>query len=185
MRRYLLPALLLLLLLGSGWLAWLKPDNPVDLIDRSGQPLPDYTLEGLQLRQYDEQGMLARILKAKRLEHVADQGTALDQPRLTVESAEGAPWQISGARGQVSADGQLLTLPDDVLITRLATVTNRPLRLETRNLRYHLDKGYAETDEAVTVTSDHDRIDAVGLQAWLQDPGRIHFRSQVRGHYEP
>lgn len=185
-RRHLLLMLLLLLLVGSTWLAWLRPgDAPISL-DRNGQPLPDYYLTGLTLRQFGPTGDLTRVLKAERLTHVAEQGTELQRPVITLENAAGAPWQVTGDRGQLTPDGNLLTLPDAVLITRAASPQNRPIRLVTRNLRYRMDQGYAETDEAVTVTSDHqDRIDAVGLRAWLQDPGRIHFRSQVRGHYEP
>jgi lipopolysaccharide export system protein LptC len=76
-------------------------------------------------------------------------------------------------------------MPEDVQISRSATPANRPLQVTTRNLRYRPAEGYAETDEAVTVTSNQDRIDAVGLQAWLLEPARMRFRSQVRGHYEP
>jgi len=184
-RHQLLLILLFAILAGSTWLAWLQPDDAPIPLDRSGQPLPDYYLTGLSLRQYGPDGGLARVLKAERLTHVLEQGTALQQPRLTLENPVGAPWVVSGERGQLDPDGTTLTLPDAVLITRLATPYNRSMRLETRNLRYRMDQGYAETDEAVTVISDRDRIDAVGLQAWLQDPGRIHFSSQVRGHYEP
>jgi LPS export ABC transporter protein LptC len=184
-RHQLLLILLFAVLAGSTWLAWLQPDAPAIPLGRTGQPLPDYYLSGLDLRQYGPDGRLARLLKAERLTYVMEQGTTLQQPRLTLENAVGAPWVVSGEGGQLDPDGTTLTLPGAVLITRLATPDNRSVRLETRNLQYRMDQGYAETDEAVTVISDRDRIDAVGLQAWLQDPGRIHFRSQVRGHYEP
>ncbi len=178
--------LLVVVLLGTGWLAWLRPPAAVVPIDRSGGPLPDYTLSGLTLRQYGDTGELDRVLKATEVIHIADDGTRLTAPRVTLLARDGgAPWEISGATGRMDADGNTLTLPNDALITRSATPANRPLQLQTRKLSYRLDRGYAETDEAVTVTSDRDRITAVGLQAWLQTPGRIHFKSQVRGHYEP
>lgn len=184
--RRILPLLLIALLLGTGWLAWIDQGQDMAPIDRSGQPLPDYTLSGLTLRQYGEHGQLDRVLKAGYLEHIAQQGTRLTKPELTVTSRDGgAPWVIRGATGRVDPTGTRLTLPDDAVIIRAATPANRPLHLKTRNLSYRLDQGYAQTDEAVTVTSDRDRIHAVGLQAWLQDPARIHFKSQVRGHYEP
>lgn len=178
-------AVLLAALAVSSWLAWLRPEPPIIPLDRDGKPLPDYYLTGLTLRQFDPEGRLAHLLKAKRLSHVEGASTDLTDPRLTVESQQGAPWQISAQRGTLDPSGTWLTLPDAVTITRRASLSNRPLELHTRALRYRLDQGYAETDEAVTVTSGSDRIDAVGAQAWLQDPGRIHFKSQVRGHYEP
>ena len=43
MSRANLPLLILLALaIGSGWLAWLQPDEDITPIDRNGQPLPDY-----------------------------------------------------------------------------------------------------------------------------------------------
>jgi LPS export ABC transporter protein LptC len=177
--------LLMLALAGSAWLAWLQPETGILSLDRNGEPLADYYLTGLTLDQFGPDGSLQRTLKAERLDHHAGQGTRLDQPRLTVQTRSGSPWLIVGERGHLDPAGELLTLSDQVQITRLATPHNRPVRLTTRDLRYRPGEGYAETDEAVTVTSDRDRVDAVGMQAWLLDPARIHFRSQVRGHYEP
>jgi LPS export ABC transporter protein LptC len=177
--------LLLVALVGSAWLAWLRPDGGIIPLSRDDGSDADYYLTGLTLQQFGADGTLLRTLKAERLSHVAGLGTTLDQPHLTVENASGSPWVIVGSRGHLDPDGTVLTMPEDVEITRLATPANRPLRLNTRNLRYRPAEGYAETDEAVTVISDRDRVDAVGLEAWLLDPVRIHFRSQVRGRYEP
>lgn len=185
LRRALLWTLLLGVLALSAWLAWLRPEDAIIPVDRHGAPLPDYYLTGVTLRQYGVDGGLSRQLKAERLDHIQGTGTDLTAPRLTLDNRDGAPWQVNAEHGVLSPDGKLLTLPDAVHISRRASLTNRPLQLQTTALRYRLEQGYAETDEAVTVTSERDRVDAVGMQAWLQDPGRIHFRSQVRGHYEP
>lgn len=183
--RLTLLLLLLAALAATGWQAWLRPAADIVPLDRDGTPLPDYYLTGLTLQEFAPDGSLARTLKTARLSHVAAQGTDLQQPHLTVDTARGSPWLIEAARGHLDPSGKVLDLPGAVQVTRLATPDNRPLRLETRDLQLRPAEGYAETDQPVTVTSDRDRINAVGLQAWLQDPVRIHFRSRVRGHYEP
>jgi lipopolysaccharide export system protein LptC len=169
----------------SAWLAWGGPEDKAAPLDAAGKPLPDYYLTGLTLEDYNADGDLSRILRTERLSHISADGTDLEQPRLTLETPQGSPWTITAKQGQLDAAGDTLTLPGAVQITRLATPQNRPLRLNTANLRVRPKQGYAETDEPVTVISNGDRIDAVGFEAWLQGPARIHFRSQVRGHYEP
>jgi lipopolysaccharide export system protein LptC len=182
-------ALLLLLLAvvaaGTTWLAWLRPPEALRSPQHSDGPVADYYLKDISLRHYAVDGALHRLLKAERLEHIPGKGTQLEQPRLTQENPSGSPWQISAARGQLSPDGATLTLLGEVEISRLATPDNQPIHLLTSNLRYRQADGYAETDEAVTVTRDQSRIDAVGLKAWLQPPGHIQFLSQVKARYEP
>ena len=177
--------LLVVALVLSAWLAWRPTDAPPPPLAADGTPMPDYYLTGLTLQDYAPDGTLSRVLRTERMSHITDDGTALVQPQLTLENSQGSPWVITGERGQLNPGGDTLTLPDQVQITRLATPDNRPLRLTTSNLRVRPAEGYAETDEAVTVVSNGDRIDAVGLKAWLQGPARIHFNSQVKGHYEP
>jgi LPS export ABC transporter protein LptC len=183
-RTYLL-LLLLLLAAGSAWLAWWQPGTEDTARSRADRPLPDYYLSTVTLRHYSPDGTLQRLLKAERLEHVPGVGTHLAQPRLTLENPVGSPWHITAIEGRLNPDGTILHLPGEVLISRLATPFNRPVRLQTRDLHYQQAEGYIETDEAVTVTSERDRIDAVGLKAWLQAPSHLQFLSRVRAHYEP
>jgi LPS export ABC transporter protein LptC len=177
--------LLIFLAAGSAWLAWWQPRLNGTATDADGQVLPNYYLTTVTLRNYATDGTLQRTLKAERLEHVPGVGTHVIQPRLTLESKIGSPWTISATEGRLNVDGTVLTLPGKVSISRLATPANRAVRLQTSNLLYRHLEGYIETDEAVTVTSERDRISAVGLKAWLQEPGRLRFLSSVRAHYEP
>jgi LPS export ABC transporter protein LptC len=183
--RSYLSLLLIALAAGSAWLAWWQPDMTDTKRTHDGQALPNYYLTTVTLRNYTPDGALQRVLKAERLEHIPDVGTHLTQPRLTLENPVGAPWTITATEGRLNADGSVLNLPGKVLISRLATPQNRPVRLQTSDLRYRQAEGYIETDEAVTVTSEKDRINAVGLKAWLQAPGHLQFLSRVRAHYEP
>lgn len=173
------------LAIGSAWLAWLQPEpDSIPLADKAGT-LPDYYLTDVTLTHYGPDGALEGVLKSKRMTHLPGQGTALQQPHLTRRNPTGAPWVVTADSGQVAPDGDTLDLAGNVVISRLATPDNRAMQLETPKLRYRQSEAYAETDEAVTVTSEKDRIDAVGLKAWLKSPGHLQFLSQVRARYEP
>ncbi len=144
----------------------------------------DYYLRDLDFVTYSAQGDPARALKAPELRHYPDDdSTELDAPRLVVFKPGRPPWRVRSDSGWVSSNGELLRLQGRVLIERDAGEGVRPMRIVTRDLRVEPGRDYAETDEAVRVTSLNDRIDSVGMQAWLSDPGRIKFLSQVRGHY--
>lgn len=144
----------------------------------------DYYLRELDFATYSELGSLARTLQAPELRHYSDDdSTELDQPRLTIFKDGAPPWKVHSATGWVSPDGERVQLRGDVLIERDAGTDVRPMRIVTRDVRVEPERDYAETDEPVTVTSFGDRIDSVGMQAWLREPGRIKFLSQVRGHY--
>jgi lipopolysaccharide export system protein LptC len=144
----------------------------------------DYYLRTLDFSTFSEQGELARTLKSPELRHYADDdSTELDRPHLTIYKNDAPPWRVRSDTGWVSPDGKLVKLHGDVLIERDAGRDIRPMRIVTRSMRVEPERDYAETDEPVTVTSLNDRIDSVGMQAWLREPGRIKFLSQVRGHY--
>jgi lipopolysaccharide export system protein LptC len=85
----------------------------------------------------------------------------------------------------VSADGTLILLQGDVLITREGDSDDRPMRIVTSNLRVQPEQDYAETDEKVRVISETDWVDSIGMQAWMRPPSRLKFLSQVKGYYVP
>ena len=168
----------------SWWLARdVERDHRLSSGPRDNREI-DYYLRELDFSTYTEQGILARTLQAPELRHYPDDGsTELDRPRFTIHKNGVPPWRVRSETGWVSPDGKRVHLHGDVLIERDAGADIRPMRIVTRNMRVEPERDYAETDEPVTVTSFNDRIDSVGMQAWLREPGRIKFLSQVRGHY--
>lgn len=181
--------LLAVLLICAAALSWwlLQHDQPDDPAAVSGaQRTVDYYVVGLDVTRMTPAGLPAHRLRAQRLNHFSsDETTELDQPRLTVYQADAPPWEVDAERARISADGSVLLLQGEVLIERAAGRTTRPIRMQTRELRVRPREDYAETDEKVRVVSNADRLDAVGMQAWLRPPSRIQFLSQVKGHYVP
>ena len=168
---------------------WLTQEHITDkpaVEEQSAGKQPDFYIKGLALTTTDKDGQPTRTLSAQELRHfLHDSSTELVKAALTIHTDQGTPWQITAESGWVSADGDLILLNGPTRLTREEGPNNRPLSLETRNLRIQPREGYAETDEKVTVISNQDRMEAVGLQAWLKRPTRIKFLSQVKGRYVP
>ncbi|WP_457676707.1 LPS export ABC transporter periplasmic protein LptC [Thiolapillus sp.] len=178
---------LLLLLLGLLAITWWasRPDpSPAVPDDSANAEIQDYFVDGLILRQFDTSGRLSHRLLAQDMQHYRDSGlTRLTAPRYLLYQ-EGLPlWRIQADRGTLSSDQTLLKLLGKTIIEREADAIHPAMRLVTADLRIYPQKEYAETDEAVTVTSEQNWIESTGMQAWFQAPGKILFPAQTRAHY--
>jgi lipopolysaccharide export system protein LptC len=166
------------------WLASSRKSAPGGPETAAAPHQVDYYLRDLRATTMSDTGEPARTLVAKDLRHYADDRTTeLSQPELTVYQGPQPPWLIVSDDGWISADGSLVLLGGEVHITRDAGDDNRPMRIDTRDLRIQPREDYAETDEKVRVRSERDRIDATGMQAWLRSPARIKFLANVKGYY--
>lgn len=179
---------LIIVLAAASW--WLGNTRPVDQKPRTIQTTPprevDYLIRGLDATEMSLSGLPARTLNARELRHFpADDTTELVQPRLTVHQQDGPPWIIVSDTGWVSADGSLILLRGAVHITREGSDSNRPMQLDTHNLRVQPHQDYAETDEKVRVRSGQDRVNATGMQAWFRSPTKIKLLANVKGHHVP
>ena len=183
----LIAAALLLLAAFTWWLAERTASETGPATPNApGARVADYYVRGLSLTTTTPDGKPGRTLHTAELRHyLADNTTELEDAELTVYQHDQPPWRIHAERGRVSPDGDLVLLQGEVAITRVAAPGIRPLQVLTRDVRVQPRQDYAETDEHVTVTSLTDRIEAVGMQAWLREPARFKFLSQVRGRYVP
>ena len=189
------PAVLLLILgliAGASWLLLdtspLHPDTPAgDKVsaDLAGHQV-DYYLRGLQTTTMGQDGKPTRTLRAEQVKHFLDTNTTeLLQPRLTIHQGDQPAWEVQAGSGWVSADGKLILLDDEVRIDREQGTANQPVHITTAKLRVQPEEGYAETDEQVRVRSNHDWLDATGMQVWLRQPSRIKFLADVKAFYAP
>jgi lipopolysaccharide export system protein LptC len=176
---------LIAVLAGTTW--WLAGSRRVEQAEpttHAGVREADYYLKDMQATTMNEAGQPARTLEAQELRHYPGDGTTeLTRPRLTVHQGKQPPWLVVSDDGWISADASLVLLGGEVHITRDAGSDNRPMRIDTRNLRVQPRQDYAETDETVRVRSEQDRIDATGMQAWLRSPARIKLLANVKGYY--
>ncbi len=171
---------------GSWWLASDRAPERLAPVSREAPREVDYYLRGVHATTMTRDGQPARTLEARELKHFPDDDTTeLTQPKLTVHQGSGPPWVVEAETGWVSSDGSLILLNGETHINRAQGSDNRPLRIDTRDLRIQPRQDYAETDEKVRVRSWKDRIDAVGMQAWFRVPARIKFLADVKGYYAP
>jgi lipopolysaccharide export system protein LptC len=141
-------------------------------------------VEELELTTFDAGGTPLRRLQAARLVHYRGSGdTRLLRPRFTLFEQERELWRIVSESGLLAQDHSRLELEGEVKIRRRGDSRHPPLHIETRDLLVKPDTEYAETAAPVKITSDDNRISAVGMRAWLRPPGHIRFLSQTRAYY--
>jgi lipopolysaccharide export system protein LptC len=186
MRHPLVLWTLLLLAAGLSWWLGGGGQRPSPVATHQGPREVDYYLRDFNATRMGPDGRPDRTLSARELRHFPDDDTTeLAQPVLDIHQGEAPPWVVRSERGWVSANGDLILLQGAVHIERAAGPRNRPMRIDTRNLRVQPRQDYAETDERVRVRSGRDRIDATGMQAWFRAPARIKFLADVKGYYAP
>ena len=168
---------------GTWWLTWTGQDEPV--IEAQERFVPDFFMDGAHIVDLDSDGQPKAKLLAKSLIHYPDDdSTDLTNPDLTMYKQGAAPWHIVSERASVSGGGDLIHFQGDVTANRDASDGTRPMRLVTRNLRVRTDDNYAETDEHAAFLSAGNRLEGVGMRAWMDTPARLRLLSDVRSIYE-
>jgi len=187
MPRWLVIMVLLLVTAVASWQLGGEPPATDAGIDAPSEARAvDYRVRGFEVVRMTSDGMPAHRLRATSLRHFTDDDTTeLESPRLTVFQNDAPPWEVDALQAWMSADGSLILLTGDVVIERAGDSANPPTRLETRELRVQPRTDYAETDAPVRVETDLDRLDAVGMKAWLRPPSRLKFLSEVEATYVP
>ncbi len=144
----------------------------------------DYFLENFTNTVMDPEGKPYRRLSADRMLHFPDNdSTELNNPFLTLFVDNLPLWEIRSETGWLSGDGSLLLLNGPATIDRAASPAGQKLNIVTSNLRLQPENNYAETDEPITVKSNGNTVNSVGMQAWFSQPIRIKFLNKAKGHY--
>jgi lipopolysaccharide export system protein LptC len=187
MPRWLIITVLLLVAAVATWqLGGESSDEDAGMDAPSEERAVDYRVRGFEVVRMTADGAPAHRLRAASLRHFIDDGTSeLETPHLTVFQDDAPPWEVDAAQAWMSADGSLILLTGTVVIEREGDAANPPTRLTTSELRVQPRTDYAETDAPVRLETDLDRVDAVGMQAWLRPPSRLKLLSEVEGVYVP
>jgi lipopolysaccharide export system protein LptC len=181
-KNLLLVALALLLVALGNWLA----EQGAKQVDKRLAPEPtvqqDYYLNDVTITAFDEQGQPQHRLHAKQLSHItAAEQTEIQQPNLEVLVQNKVAWRVVAEHGEINAQQDLVLLQGKVSLTQ--SDKGAPLRLTTSALRIQPKRGYADTNQPVSLIQASSRIDAVGMKIEQQEQ-RLLLLSQVRGHYE-
>ncbi len=176
--------LLLLGLVGITW--WASQPEPLQatLSSNDKDQIQDYFVEGLELKQFDPRGNLSHVLEAQQLQHYLGSGiTDLTLPIYTLYDQKRPQSMVQAETGELSKDHSRLKLQGTTFIDWKGNDQRPAMNMLTSDLTIYPQREYAETSAAVTVISEQNWIESVGMQAWLKSPGRIHFIAQTRAHY--
>jgi lipopolysaccharide export system protein LptC len=148
--------------------------------------VPQYFVRNLYTTSMGTDGLPERQVETiNMVQYLDDETTELESPSYNFFRREGAPWHVKAEQGWLSSDGELALLSGRVTIFRPAQEKLPSLKMVTSDLRVQPENNYLETDNHVNVKSGKDVIDAVGMQAWMGEPGRIKFLSEVKANYVP
>ena len=177
-----LPLLLLLTLLGAGllWWTWPKQALPFIAVDwRGGIQRGDQAASDVVLRQYDAQGALELLARAKGAYHLP-QGNRTVLSGLSLERFRPqGNLTLQAQHGLLRNGDQELLAWGDVLATLAPNST-----LRTEKLRYDPKTGVIESQDPVFLTHGPSTLQGVGLWASVKTE-QFRLLSQVRGIYVP
>ena len=183
--RYLITGTLIVLVVALALAVGYWNIRPASFTPQAVQaPLqPDFFMDNPRIRQLNEQGQPVYDLASERAAHQIDRDmTELDEPRLQYyREGDQQPWDMRARYGEVSADGQLVELSEDVVVEQQLD-GQAARRLSTAALTVYPKRNYAETDRNVTIEAGGVTT-ATGMQAYFND-GRIELLSNVRGEHE-
>lgn len=183
-RRLLTYVLLVLAVIGSGWVAeQLAPPGEPREGKTPGQI--DYYSRNIHRITADIHGKRRNVLTAEKLTHYhSDDHSELERPVLTLYSSDGPPWVIHGERGTVSSKSTDVFLEGPVLVLRDADRKGRTFRAETSNVRIKPDEEYGETEDFVEIFSPPDELSGIGMQVHFGKALRVTVLSSVRRKHE-
>ncbi len=145
--------------------------------------LPDLYIEQPQWDLFDEQGRPVRQLRAERLEQWAGEPHArLIQPRLNIRDHHQRHWELRAGRGRMSADGQPLSLEQQVVLEPGGDARDGTT-VSTERLKIAGNGALVETDAPVVLQSGNWHFSAGGLRADLGQQ-RVELLNRVRGTHE-
>lgn len=167
----------------SLWLARISQNDTVKSTAKQRHD-PDYIVEAMKGKRFDEQGKLQYTLDADRVMHFPDDdSTELNNPRvLFLGRAE--PLRMTAQFGQVSKDGKVVTMMNEVHVLREATKQRPEMTLTTDLLTVVPDDEYASTPAPVTITQENSVLHGTGME--LNNITAVaKLKSRVRGTLTP
>lgn len=158
---------LAVLLLLAGLTLWLERATrlPDTVSDGRNRHDPDFIAENFTVRQLDAEGNVKYALSAQKMLHYPDdESTEVFEPRLVyLESPP--PFHLQARRADISKDGKVIVLREDVLGRREAAPKDPAMTIATPRLTVWPDEEFARTDSPVTLTHGASVVKGVGMDA--------------------
>ena len=183
MRTFLSLVIVFALALISIWFQDLFKE-PTSIIEEKDEHFPDYFMENFTVTQMNDQGQIAYVLQARRMQHFADDDSSeMESPLIQFHDEKG-DWSIAAQRALILNDKKLIHLYDQVQVRRSSSDARGQLAIDTDYLRINTDMKIAETDKPAHVKTDELELDTVGI-LFDNRQGILKLKSRVRGRYDP
>lgn len=174
---------LIVLAMGSWLLAGLF-DKDILISEVAVEHSPDYFSVGYYKKEMTEQGVIKNELVADKMTHYADDGTThLENPSMVLHNENEAPWIIEAGKGVLAADGDNLSLSEQVSISKKDRKTKQLFKINTAKLQVQLETSYAETDVWAEIIDGPNRTEGIGMTSTFKSPIKVKFLSKVKGRY--
>ncbi len=177
-------AFLLMIALAS---AWMVKEGGQGVIGHGLSPAhsPDYFSLGYTKLEMDTVGRQKNKLLADKMTHYSDDGTTHTlRPVMYFYNEKMPPWVIKSETGVLSADGKELSLNGKVVIERTKSSVNKPLKINTANLKVTPETRYAETRERTELISPPNVTRGTGMKLFFRAPIYLELLADVQGNYE-
>lgn len=142
---------------------------------------PDAYADNVAIRVMDAAGRPAYQLHTEHLAwYPKSDQLALTRPQLDISHTDGTRWRVNAEHGRTGSAGDPVWLTGEVIIQRITSASQKPLKITTSDVTVRPDARLAQTQQAARVTGPGYRFEAQGLTADFGD-NRLELHSQVRG----
>lgn len=163
------------------------PAKPIE--ETSRDLFPMVYMEGVNIREYGASGQLHHQMMSENIRQFQTDPQApgagdhfhMVLPVFTFYENQTTPWQASAKEARGLIGDKNIVLQDEVLIQQ-DSPEHGLMTLATTRLNIETSTQHAHTDQPVQLKNQRATLDAVGLDANLQE-NRIQLISNVRIHY--
>ncbi|MGL5743100.1 MAG: LPS export ABC transporter periplasmic protein LptC [Legionella sp.] len=145
----------------------------------------DTTISNVTVRQFNQQGTLANLLRTPQMQHIQKDNVYLFQnPHILVSQEEQPPWDITSKKAKSFEGGKQITFIGNVVVHQKKGDKSQESTFKTEEVTYLPKEKKARTDVLVTYEQPGNIIQSTGMNAYL-DEKRVELLHQARGSYVP
>lgn len=158
---------------------------PLAKLDGSSRHDPDYIVSNFETTQTDMNGALRYKLTAAEMKHYPDNdATSLLQPTYTQYAIDKPYTKVQGARGEMSSNGEVVEVFEQVKVTREAFEEKGQMTLETDYLNIRPKEELVTTPYPVIIRqAPNTVIYATGMEFDKKNKTTT-LLHKVKAHYE-
>ena len=150
-------------------------------VNGSKNEKPEAFIEGAKFTLYNEEGHATHLISERATFYADSDKIDIQNIKGTLTNTEGQVVTLSSNSGKIEPTNDIITLHGDVLIQQ--TIPEKQA-WSIKGHQFIIDKkrGFISSKQAVTISQNQSTIQAIGLNAWLNEK-RIELLSDVRGQY--